>query len=71
VTTFHNNLARTGVYVDAALTRAAAATIHIDTTFANTAIMGPVYAQPLYLGGAGSSQPDMSSSRPRRTACTR
>ena len=59
VTTFHNNLGRTGVYVDAALTRAAAAGIHVDTAFANTAIMGPVYAQPLYLGGAGTSQPDM------------
>jgi outer membrane protein assembly factor BamB len=54
VTTFHNNLGRTGVYVDAAL-----AGIHVDTGFANTAIMGPVYAQPLYLGGAGTSQPDM------------
>ncbi|HEY5452624.1 MAG TPA: hypothetical protein VIQ54_27900 [Polyangia bacterium] len=59
VTTFHNNLGRTGVYVDAAMTRAAAAGIHVDTTFANTAIMGPVYAQPLYVGGAGTSQPDM------------
>ena len=59
VSTFHNNLGRTGVYVDAALTRAAVATMHIDTTFANTAIMGPVYAQALYLGGAGTSQPDM------------
>jgi hypothetical protein len=59
VLTFHNSLTRDGVYVDAALTRAAAATMHVDTTFANTAIMGPVYAQPLYLGGAGSSQPDM------------
>jgi hypothetical protein len=59
VTTFHNNLGRTGVYVDANLTIAKAAGIHIDTSFANTAIMGPVYAQPLYLGGAGSSQPDM------------
>jgi hypothetical protein len=55
----HNNLARTGVYVDAALTKAAVASIHIDTSFANTAIMGPTYAQPLYLGGAGTSQPDM------------
>ena len=59
VTTFHNNLGRTGVYVDAALTHAAVASIHVDTSFANTAIMGPVYAQPLYLGGAGTSQPDM------------
>ena len=59
VLTFHKNLTRDGVYVDAALTRAAVAGLHIDTTFGNTAIMGPVYAQPLYLGGAGSSQPDM------------
>jgi hypothetical protein len=33
-------------------------TLHVDTSFANTAITGPVYAQPLYLGGAGTSQPD-------------
>jgi hypothetical protein len=49
---FHKNPSRDGVYVDAALTRAAAATIHADTTFGNAAIMGPVYAQPLYLAGA-------------------
>jgi len=59
VLTFHGNHTRDGVYVDAALTRAAVANIHIDTSFANTTISGPVYAQALYLGGAGSSQPDM------------
>ncbi|HEY7371440.1 MAG TPA: hypothetical protein VIF57_04620, partial [Polyangia bacterium] len=59
VSTFHNNLARTGVYVDAGLTIARVGGLHIDTSFGNTAIMGPVYAQPLYLGGAGTSQPDM------------
>src|SRR4030095_12492489 len=54
----HNNLSRDGVYVDARLTRAAAATLHVDTTFGNTAIMGPVYAQPLYLAGTGGG-PDV------------
>jgi hypothetical protein len=54
----HNNLSRDGVYVDARLTRAAAATIHVDATFGNTAILGPVYAQPLYLAGTGGG-PDV------------
>jgi len=54
----HNNLSRDGVYVDARLTRAAATTLHVDTTFGNTAIMGPVYAQPLYLVGTGGA-PDV------------
>jgi hypothetical protein len=55
----HNTPGRTGVYVDAALTKAAVMNLHVDSSFANTSIMGPVYAQPLYLGGAGSSQNDM------------
>ena len=54
----HNNLSRDGVYVDARLTRAAAMTIHVDTTFGNTALLGPVYAQPLYLAGIGGG-PDV------------
>jgi len=54
----HNNLSRDGVYVDALLTRAAAATMHVDPTFGNTAILGPVYAQPLYLAGTGGG-PDV------------
>jgi outer membrane protein assembly factor BamB len=55
---FHNNASRDGVYVDARITAAAAATMHADTTFANTAIMGPVYAQPLYLAGANGAAGD-------------
>jgi hypothetical protein len=54
----HNNLARDGVYVDSRLTRAAAGTMHVDTSFANTALVGPVYAQPLYLAGSGGN-PDV------------
>src|SRR5690242_19933728 len=45
---FHNHVTRDGVYVDAALTRAAAAKMHADTTF-KPAITGHVYAQPLYV----------------------
>jgi outer membrane protein assembly factor BamB len=54
----HNNASRDGVYVDARLTRAAAATIHVDATFANSPILGPVYAQPLYLSGTNGG-PDL------------
>jgi hypothetical protein len=53
----HNNPSRDGVYVDAALTFAAAATLHIDTTFADVKPTGKVYAQPLYLAGA-AGKPD-------------
>jgi hypothetical protein len=54
----HNNASRDGVYVDARLTRAAAATMHVDPTFGNAPLLGPVYAQPLYLAGA-SGGPDV------------
>jgi PQQ enzyme repeat len=47
----HNNPSRDGVYIDPRLTKAVAATMHVDPTFAGAAIMGPVYAQPLYLAG--------------------
>jgi hypothetical protein len=50
----HNDLARDGLYVDAALTQAAAATMAIDTSFAGAMVTGNVYAQPLYLAGSGS-----------------
>jgi hypothetical protein len=53
----HNNLARDGVYVDAALTKMAAANLAIDSTFKGAMITGKVYAQPLYLTGS-SSKPD-------------
>ncbi len=52
VVQFHNTAARDGVYVDAAITAAAAGTMHLDATFGNQAILGPTYAQPLYLAGA-------------------
>jgi hypothetical protein len=54
----HNNLSRDGVYVDARLTRTATATMHVDPAFGTTAILGPVYAQPLYLAGTGG-RPDV------------
>ena len=50
----HNNPNRDGVYVDPVITKAAAATMHVDTTFAMATYMGPVTAQPLYLAAAGS-----------------
>jgi hypothetical protein len=49
VTQHHRNPSRDGVYVDAAFTKAKAATIHRDTTFTSPAIQGPTYAQPLYV----------------------
>jgi len=45
---YHADLARDGVYVDAALTRAAVATLHRDPGFA-AATQGAAYAQPLYV----------------------
>jgi outer membrane protein assembly factor BamB len=47
----HNDLARDGVYIDAALTQAAAANLNIDPSFAGAMVTGNVYAQPLYLAG--------------------
>jgi outer membrane protein assembly factor BamB len=50
----HKDLARTGVYTQPALTQAAVATLHKDTTFTATGVQGDVYAQPLFVdGGAG------------------
>jgi outer membrane protein assembly factor BamB len=50
----HNHPNRDGVYLDAVITKAAAATMHVDTTFAMATYAGMVTAQPLYLVGAGS-----------------
>ena len=47
----HNHDDRDGVFVDAKLTKAAAATMHLDTTFAPS-FTGHVYAQPLFVDGA-------------------
>ena len=53
VTQHHNHLTRDGLYIDAAFTETAAATLHRDLTF-NGVIQGNVYTQPLYIeGGPG------------------
>jgi hypothetical protein len=55
----HHHANRDGVYVDASLTRAAAAKLHqdaaFDGTYAQDGAAGPVYAHPLFVdqGGAG------------------
>jgi hypothetical protein len=50
---YHKDAKRSGMYTDAAFTRAAAAMLKKDTTFAGT-VAGPTYAQPLYFeGGPG------------------
>jgi outer membrane protein assembly factor BamB len=44
----HNHLNRDGVYVQPLLTKAAAAGLHLDTSFV-ISFVGEVYAQPLYV----------------------
>src|SRR3954465_11341817 len=51
----HNNATRDGVYVDAALTRAAARGLRQDLYF-SAALQGPVDAQPLYWDGGEGGQ---------------
>jgi outer membrane protein assembly factor BamB len=51
---YHNHATRDGVYVDAALTKAAVMNLHVDPSFAMATYAAPAYAQPLYLAGAGS-----------------
>ncbi len=48
VTQHHNHVSRDGLYVDPAFTQAAGAALARDLTF-NGAIVGAVYAQPLYI----------------------
>jgi hypothetical protein len=55
VTQFHKNLSRDGLYIDPAFTKAAAMTIHKDTTF-NATITGPTFAQPLYFEGVAGGK---------------
>ncbi|HZR21289.1 MAG TPA: immunoglobulin domain-containing protein [Verrucomicrobiae bacterium] len=50
VTQYHNDLARTGLYVDPAFTTNAVAGLKRDTNF-NGSVIGGVYAQPLYIEG--------------------
>jgi outer membrane protein assembly factor BamB len=51
----HNDAARSGVYVDPSLTRAAAARLRQDTAF-SAPVVGVVYAQPLYWDGGEGGQ---------------
>src|SRR3954468_20257803 len=51
----HNDAARSGVYVDAALTREAVRHLRRDTGF-NAPVQGSVYAQPLYWDGGEGGQ---------------
>src|SRR5262252_9370035 len=51
----HNHPSRDGLYVDAALTKTAAAGMHLDPAF-NATIQGPTYAQPLYLNNGTNGQ---------------
>jgi hypothetical protein len=51
----HKSAARDGVYVDAAFTAAAMATMHRDTTF-SASVTGSVYAQPLYVENGPGGQ---------------
>jgi hypothetical protein len=52
----HGGPRRDGVYVDPALAPAAAAGLRLDPSF-QAAMDGPIYAQPLYVPGAGG--PDL------------
>src|SRR3954471_3531648 len=51
----HNDAARSGVYVDAALTREAVRHLRRDPGF-NAPVQGSVYAQPLYWDGGEGGQ---------------
>jgi len=50
VTQYHNHSSRDGLYVDSAFTQSAAASLTRDMNF-DGAIVGDVYAQPLYIEG--------------------
>ena len=51
----HNDAQRSGVYVDASLTRAAVRSLRPDAAF-NATLQGAVYAQPLYWDGGEGGQ---------------
>ena len=53
VTQYHNHSSRDGLYIDSAFTQSAAANLTRDLNF-NGAIVGNVYAQPLYIEGGPS-----------------
>jgi hypothetical protein len=53
----HGDAVRDGLYIDAAFTSDAAKNVAVDSSFAGTFTSDKVYAQPLYLVGAGG-KPD-------------
>src|SRR5438876_1196683 len=56
VTQFHNHNSRDGLYIDSAFTQSAAANLTRDLNF-DGAIVGNVYAQPLYLDNGPGGRP--------------
>ena len=56
VTQFHNHASRDGLYVDSAFTQRAATSLTRDMNF-DGAIVGNVYAQPLYLENGPGGRP--------------
>ncbi len=52
---YHNSPRRDGVYVDSTLTRASAATFHLDPKF-KARIHGAIYAQLLYVAGGAKGK---------------
>ena len=55
----HKNPSRDGMYIEPALTKAAVASLHVDTSFAvSLTDNGSIYAQPLFVDGGGSG-PDL------------
>ncbi len=52
---YHNNPKRDGLYIDSSMSRASAATFHIDPTF-KAHIQGAVYAQLLYVAGGAKGK---------------
>jgi outer membrane protein assembly factor BamB len=56
VTQFHNHASRDGLYVDPAFTQSAAANLTRDPNF-DGAIVGDVYAQPLYIDSGPGGNP--------------
>ncbi len=51
----HNNPRRDGVYVNPTLTKASAATFHVDPTF-NARVPGAIYAQLLFVAGISNAK---------------
>ena len=51
----HNSAARSGLYKDAAITRASAKQLHLDATFV-AKLNGPTYAQPLFFDAMGAGK---------------